>query len=468
MDLYHFDEGTGIAALDSAGVNHGALVGTIKPAWVAGHVGSNALSFSGDGVYNQNNQSAVDLLSNLAPILGSTSSLAFWINTTQVGNATNWRTAVTGAEQTNGGNDIGWGWINSTGRIGIFVGNSGALMSNSPINNGQWHHVAISRDATSGAVKLYIDGVLDASGTLGTGPKTSVFKSFGQLTIDSDNGLTRTGGNYFNGQLDDVRIYNQLIDPAEVNAIALPPLAPINLAVTPASGTELDLTWTDLAMTETGYKVERSIDGGPWVQIQLLPANATSYDDGGLAGNALRLSRGATNTAGDSGYSNIVNTFTPVPPITPSGATATLITSTQIDLQWNDNANNEVGYKIFRHPARNQFTQIADLPPNSISFSDDNNGAGLSPGISYDYHIQAYNIAGYSDFTGVTVTTLAATPTGVAASPGMQSVMVSSSVAAAPPATTSTVRPRAEVKAQRPWQAESPRSAISTPPFLRA
>src|SRR6185295_8564558 len=133
------------------------------------------------------------------------------------------------------------------------------------------------------------------------------------------------------------------------NAIALPPLAPINLVGTPASGTELDLTWTDLAMTETGYKVERSIDGGPWVQIQLLPANATSYDDGGLSqGTPYAYRVRTTNTAGDSGYSNIVNTFTPVPPITPSGATATLITSTQIDLQWNDNANNEVGYKIFR------------------------------------------------------------------------------------------------------------------------
>ncbi|HVT88874.1 MAG TPA: NPCBM/NEW2 domain-containing protein, partial [Tepidisphaeraceae bacterium] len=368
-----------------------------------------------------------DVINNLATVLGTTSSLAFWIKTTQVGNNTFWSApAVTGVEQTNGANDIGWGYLDASGHIGISVGNSGSVMSTTPINNGQWHHVAISRNASDGSIKLYIDGVLNKTGTLEAGFKGSTFKSIGQLTIDNADGTTRSGGNYFNGQLDDVRIYNQIIDPGEVNGLALAPAAPTNLVVTPASGTELDLSWTDVATTETGYKVERSEAGGPFIQIALLPAGSTSYDDVGLTQNvAFSYRVRATSSAGDSAYSNTVNTATPVAPITPTDGQPTAIGSTQISISWTDNASNELGIKVLRKVGDAQFAQVADLPPNTESYVDNNNGLGLTPGVSYDYHIQEYNIAGYSDFTGFTATTLATTPTGVTATPAADSVTIS-------------------------------------------
>jgi hypothetical protein len=412
VDLYHFDEGAGASTADSAGTKNGSLAGGTPPTWVAGRVGSNALSFSGSGAFNVTNQSSVDLTSDLSSVLGGTSSLAFWIKTSQVGSSTFYQApAITGAEQSGGGNDIGWGTIDNTGKIGIFVGDTGWLKSTGAINNGQWHHVAITRNATSGAVQIYIDGVLNASTTLGTGAKSSAFKSIGQLSIDAQDGTTRTGGNYFNGQLDEVRVYNQVITSSEVTSLALAPAAPTNLVVKAASGTELDLTWLDNATTETGYKLERSDNGGPFVQIALLGPNAASYNDVGLTqGTPYSYRLRATNTAGDSGYSNTVNTTTPVPPITPTDAAPTLVTTTQVNLQWSDNSSNEDGFKIPRRTGENNFAEIANLPPNSTTFVDTNKGLGLTPGETYDYHIQAYNIAGYSDFTGTTVTTLLSDP----------------------------------------------------------
>src|SRR5205814_7214020 len=90
------------------------------------------------------------------------------------------------------------------------------------------------------------------------------------------------------------------------------------------------------------------------------------------------------------------------PPITPTNAHTTLISSMQIDLAWTDNASDETGYKILRKTGDGTFFEIASLPPDTTSY----NNTGLSPGVTYDYHIQAYNLAGYSDFAGTTVQTL--------------------------------------------------------------
>src|SRR5205085_6854177 len=123
----------------------------------------------------------------------------------------------------------------------------------------------------------------------------------------------------------------------------------------------------------------------------------------------------ATNDAGDSAPSNVASAVTPVPPATPTNARVTLDSTNQVNLAWNDNSSNEDGFKVLRKASTaSQFSEIANLPPNSTSYND----AGVTPGTRYDYHVQAYNIAGYSDFTGVTVTTPALAPTNLSATGG--------------------------------------------------
>jgi hypothetical protein len=91
-----------------------------------------------------------------------------------------------------------------------------------------------------------------------------------------------------------------------------------------------------------------------------------------------------------------------MPPLTPSGAHATNVTMTEIDLAWQDNSSNELGYRVLRSSDGANFSTIAMLPPGVSTFKDRH----LNAGTTYDYHIEAYNLAGYQDFTGATVTTL--------------------------------------------------------------
>lgn len=58
-----------------------------------------------------------------------------------------------------------------------------------------------------------------------------------------------------------------------------PPAAPSVLTATVASERHIDLAWTDNATGETGFKVERKIGSGAYIQIATAAANAVSYAD---------------------------------------------------------------------------------------------------------------------------------------------------------------------------------------------
>ena len=184
-----------------------------------------------------------------------------------------------------------------------------------------------------------------------------------------------------------------------------PPTAPTNLTAAPASGTQINLAWMDNSTNEDGFKIERKIGaGGTYAQLGVVGTNQTMYFDTSLNPNTTYFYRiRATNTAGDSAYSNEVSATTPVQPLTPTNAHAVTIDSTQISMAWTDNATNEDAYKILRKiTTASNFAVVATLPPNTTTYTD----SGLSPGTTYDYHIQAFNLAGYSDFSGFTAQTL--------------------------------------------------------------
>ena len=427
VDLYHFDEGTGATTADSVGGNNGTLVGSPAPAWVTpGRVGSANLSFSGTGAQNVNGQSAVQVASDLSPILGGTSSLDVWVKTTQTGNNTHWQApAITGVEQSGAGDDINWGTLNASGDIGIFVGDSGGIYSTSPINDGNWHNVAMTRDAGTGTVQLFIDGTLNATGTFETGAKTSQFHLIGALQDDANDTVTQTGATYFNGQLDEVSIYNQVLTAASITALSKPPAAPSNLTATPMSGTVIELRWTANSTYATGYILQRSMNNGPWANDPnpAPAANSTVYEDTGLAANTFySYQLQAVDSAGASAFSNVASATTPTAPITPTNAHATLITTTEIDLAWTNNAKNATAIRILRSNIGGEFVVIADpLPPDTMSYKDTN----LAPGTEFDYHIQAYNVAGSSDFAGIHTGTIAASPAGLQAASGPGQISLS-------------------------------------------
>ncbi len=81
----------------------------------------------------------------------------------------------------------------------------------SAIDLNQWHHVAGTYDSATGAMKLYLDGVLKTQQTL---PGTAGFptNTFWNMIGGVDNGY----GQNFKGSLDDVRIYRRALSGNEI------------------------------------------------------------------------------------------------------------------------------------------------------------------------------------------------------------------------------------------------------------
>jgi hypothetical protein len=318
--VYHFDAGSGTSAVDSAGGNSGTLQGAPLPQWVQpGRIGAAALSFSGDGTSHQTaSQSAVKVANNLASVLGSTSTLDVWVRTTQVGSNTHYQApAITGVEQASGSNDINWGTLNASGRIGLFVGDSGGVYSTNPINDGQWHNVAMTRNTVSGVVQLYVDGVLNASGTFEAGNKTSQFFLIGALSDVASDGVTRTGDNYFNGQLDEVRVYNQVLSANEIAGLSRVPAAPTLVSATASPGPVVHLTWTTPSPFTQNVEVYRKTGpGGTYGRIATLGGGETVYNDQAVTpGTQYFYTVKATDLAGSSPASNELAVTPPAPTI---------------------------------------------------------------------------------------------------------------------------------------------------------
>lgn len=97
------------------------------------------------------------------------------------------------------------------------------------------------------------------------------------------------------------------------------------------------------------------------------------------------------------------------PPAAPSGLAATAISTSQINLSWVDNANNETGFKIERclGSACTNFSQIAQPAAGVVNYSD----TGLASSTSYTYRVRSYNSGGDSSYSNTaTATTSAAGP----------------------------------------------------------
>ena len=151
---------------------------------------------------------------DLFSYLRTTASLSFWIKTTQIGNDTGWMApGIAGVEEAGGADDIFWGWLDATGRIGITVANDFSSKSTVSINDGIYHHVVLTRNASSGAYQIYIDGTLDASGTTAAGVIGNSFSSLGRI---EDTGGTPE---YFLGQLDEVLVFDHVLSDSTVTSI---------------------------------------------------------------------------------------------------------------------------------------------------------------------------------------------------------------------------------------------------------
>ncbi|NIJ53734.1 fibronectin type III domain-containing protein [Dyadobacter arcticus] len=177
------------------------------------------------------------------------------------------------------------------------------------------------------------------------------------------------------------------------------PKAPTNLVAAVISGTQINLTWVDNAVDETGFELERSLDGVTFTKLTDLALNTISYQNTGLIPATRYLYRVlAKNAAGKSAYSNVVNATTrQVVPAAPEQLTASAISVSQINLTWLDKSANETGFQLERSINGTAFTKIADIAASVVTYQN----TGLSPATQYFYRIRAVNAVGVSAYSNV-------------------------------------------------------------------
>ncbi|MCB4205309.1 hypothetical protein LF845_10110 [Deferribacterales bacterium Es71-Z0220] len=206
-DLSTFEvEDSGSNSYDGTSVNGPITVDNDTAGGSIGRVGY----FDGVDDYIEIPQAAAD-------ILKGTASLSFWIKTSQTGNNTTWAApSVIGIEQDGGTDDIRWGWIDASGHIGVSKGNNGGnSKSNTRINDNQWHHVILTWNSDNGNIKIYIDGSLDKEGSTDTGVVGNAFNSIGR----NENTNSSKSAVYFNGYLDEIKIYDKILTDSQVQSI---------------------------------------------------------------------------------------------------------------------------------------------------------------------------------------------------------------------------------------------------------
>ncbi len=191
------------------------------------------------------------------------------------------------------------------------------------------------------------------------------------------------------------------------------PAAPTSLTAVAINYGRIDLSWHDNANNETGYTLQRTTDTtASWSATAILPANTTSDSDSGLIDGKKYFYRiFASNSAGNSGFSNVSSAITPMRP--PTNLSATQIAGGAIKLTWQDNSSSELGYYIERKVGSSGTYAVIDSVAANVSVYTDAKGV---PGNDYFYRVRGYNsfvTSAYSNEVNLTITGIKANGTGI-------------------------------------------------------
>ena len=247
-------------------------------------------------------------------------------------------------------------YCNILGHVGFYVASSagGDACSDTPINDGEWHHVVGAYDDASNQAKLYIDGVL----------QSDVGSKFGTLDNAEDFTIGLPSFSlYYEGEIDELKLWDYerseiqiqtdqnttlvgneaglaayyRFDQDEATDLILPdrsvnnnngtwngngsgvttpqwtgsgvqigtPADPSDLFTTEISASQIDLSWADNSPNETGFTIERS-DGNnsTWVTLNSVPADQTTYSDNSVTADNGYFYRVIANGETDSAPSN--------------------------------------------------------------------------------------------------------------------------------------------------------------------
>jgi hypothetical protein len=199
---WKLDDGIGTNAVDSS-LNRRdlTLMGGTLPVWtnIALEGGSHALRFDGQQDFAQGLITGVTF---------TQITIVAWINTSAAGTGTN-PCAVSMTHDDNPGYSPAGDLLVWDNAIGA-AGQTTMATTNTNVHDGQWRLMASVQDGS--VVRLYLDSNLVASASDAfTNVVANCYLRLAHRNTD--------GGSYFNGIVDNVRLYNRALSDAEITAI---------------------------------------------------------------------------------------------------------------------------------------------------------------------------------------------------------------------------------------------------------
>ena len=206
------------------------------------------------------------------------------------------------------------------------------------------------------------------------------------------------------GSADNARSMNETADTVAVfrSISSSAPAAPSSLRASALSADAALLTWSDNAIDESGFRVERSGNGVEFAEVATLAAGTTAFTDAGLTARMTYWYRvQAFNGAGHSDHSATVPVTMPdVSPEPPADVAALDNGDGSATVSWIDASSNATGFEARREAwdARRgvwKNAMTAATVPAGITSLVDTPGNG-----TFRYSIRALGIASASGFAG--------------------------------------------------------------------
>lgn len=215
VGYWKLDEASGTSAADSSGnSNTGTLHNMEGADWVAGKIGS-ALNFSGDGTTEY-----VSIADSASLDIPGPVTLCAWVNATSFTSSgeedviLGKSSAAVSAQYYLSTDDspstsakrIVFGWTNTAGSV------TESYVSTNTISSGAWHHVCGVR-VNNNDVDLYINGVSQTVNVF-QGGNVTPSTATAPITLGRAGAVSAL---YWNGVIDDARVYNRDLSAQEID-----------------------------------------------------------------------------------------------------------------------------------------------------------------------------------------------------------------------------------------------------------
>jgi hypothetical protein len=264
------DDGSGTVAVDVTGNgNDGTLEG--NPQWVAGKIGG-ALEFDGTNYVDCGDQDILNFGTN-------DWTVAAWIKTTQP-DPDRGTIFANGSDNSGGIRFTLATHEANPNHITLTTDDNSTksqALGQTVVNDGEWHHVAGMREGTTTSV--FVDGVLDGTNTVPDGYNLSGSSQADAYigAIDGAADATVALEKFYNGIIDDVRVYDTALTEDELQTVMEGTAGfPYALSPDPADGALIEDTWVSLSWRAGDFAVSHDIYLGEDYDVV---NNATSDSD---------------------------------------------------------------------------------------------------------------------------------------------------------------------------------------------